>query len=342
MPKYFSLGGKIKEPMFFKLPAETHKECLSKFLKSNDFSKLTKTCKNFYKLYNNPLVYIRVQQLLKHVILGEQKEVIKIIKINPELIFLKGNAKDYSGRNISNVSAFQLAWGAYDSRMLYAIFPYAKLVLNFRKKLLSQIDERFAEEKNIESIVYDYTNLINAITALNHSKVNQEYLAFRSYFLQNENQQGYHFNIKNLSRAYEAFYNKFDRWSIQKRTFFWVNVIGYLQRMIPANYAQAYCSSFDYFKEIFYLDRKLTLLNGDFYYDGLGSEKAIYTYYQAMRKNTSSSTPPESKGYLQANRNALIKYHEQNKYYLSVFYRFLQNGEWPWPKNNNKIICAIL
>ena len=54
---------------------------------------------------------------------------------------------------------------------------------------------------------------------------------------------GKHFNMQHLVAAYMAYIDNFDRlanWT--NRDMFWVQVIGYVLRQMPANYAQAHCS----------------------------------------------------------------------------------------------------
>jgi len=59
--------------------------------------------------------------------------------------------------------------------------------------------------------------------------------------------KGKHFNVELLVEAFKLYDEKFEKfgnkWDSPKNVLFWRNVIGYIQRYLPACYAQAFCQS---------------------------------------------------------------------------------------------------
>ncbi len=180
-----------------------------------------------------------LDKLLLHVARGEQEQAEAIIKINPELIFQSGNVEDFFGNTFIDYSPCQLAAYAHDVDMLKMMKPYLNRVKNGEEQLCVIVKEADDASKNQHS--YDFTLLEAAITHGNPAKIEEALQAFRKHFGPREIKNEKSFNLANLLHAYDIYINNYQLWSGKQCTLFWCQVIGYLQRSLPACYAQALC-----------------------------------------------------------------------------------------------------
>ena len=83
------------------------------------------------------------ERLLQHVVYGEEDEAMEMLKANPELLLIKSNVQDYSGRTIV-ATPFQAAIAAEDERMWEMMEPYFDK-LETKGKIESALAERKAQ-----------------------------------------------------------------------------------------------------------------------------------------------------------------------------------------------------
>lgn len=118
--------------------------------------------------------------------------------------------------------------------------------------------------------------------------------AFRDYLKpQTVIKKGKHFNTQLLIKALDKYisnqYNLFGgHWNTPKNLLFWRQVIGYIQRYMPANLAQAFCQGlWNMTTGGSSLERNLKLEDESFFYPlnlssspGLGFDHSICSYYE--------------------------------------------------------------
>lgn len=210
--------------------------------------------------------------LLRRIVCGEQKQVETIIKSYPELLFKSGTVDDHSGNTFSNFSPIELARYGHDVDMLQMIKPYAEKIEGGKEKFALVLQK--ASEYEAKQQVYDFSKLLKAMAGDNEQRLTA-LVSFRELFaprIISHHEKSY--NIKNLLKAYEVYVCNDERWwrrskgpsslvwsnvgldnfctfiATDKRSWssynegdseYWMNVIGYLQRSLPACYAQAFC-----------------------------------------------------------------------------------------------------
>ena len=222
-----------------------------------------------------------LNKFLQYVVYGNQKKAEAIIKAHPELLTKKGTVVDYSGRTICG-TALQIALGAEDVKyhgdeecMAEMLMRYLKQLLNSETIITEQIQEQFPkgwEEKEKARQERDLIALKEVVEAIENAREGDNYeadiQAFRDY-LDNENKErsvirtGKHFNAQLLVKAFNLYVEKYDlfggNYDSPKNTLFWCKIIGYIERYLPACYAQAFCQGLYHIVECHEkLDRRLT------------------------------------------------------------------------------------
>ena len=275
-------------------------------LLSNDLSAMiafTKTCKYFYLAFQPSLreaLDVRLKPLLQAVVYGNPHEVENRIKVNRSLLFYSGTVEDYSGRTIEG-TALRMALGAEDvSRlehkgegMAEMIESYLVQLPNGKQEIIKQKKKQFdknylaTEEKNAQEDLEALHQIVNAIEhagpghIIENAKqeliispeLDLELKKFRKYLdikLHHVVSTGKHFNTQILVAALDLYnkkYEIFGGYNSNKNNLFFRQVIGYIQRFLPACVAQAFCQSLYLVEESNKpLKRKLTFLNGPAYY----------------------------------------------------------------------------
>lgn len=227
------------------------------YLSTQDKANLARTCSSLYNFFQRKQA---AQKLMQHVVKGEEVAAKAMIANNPSLLLIKTKAVDYSGRTICG-TVFQAALGAEDERMWTMIKPYFKKVPSLiikaknegidikdiaREEMLKQFNQQFPSgTKDVpqSELKPFYFALVKAITEdKDHGLSAIE--GFRVEITKNKViKSGKHFNMQHLVAACLVYIYKFEvlaTWD--NRDMFWRKVIGYLQRQMPANYAQAHCS----------------------------------------------------------------------------------------------------
>ena len=201
---------------------------------------LTSKLESTYTLFK-PETISDVKKLLRLVLSRKIDQARKIIAAHPEVLLIPETVKDYAGRTVT-ATAFQAALGAEDEEIWHMIEPYFNFLSEGEKIKRQQIKQQFPNAIQSTS-TYDFNALVNAITT--DTNIKEALQQFREDFQPGHITQGKHFDIRNLIKAYETLNLNYDRWNTIQRSEFWVNVIGFLQRLIPACYANAYCHGFE-------------------------------------------------------------------------------------------------
>ena len=265
----------LQSTLFRKLPVVVTKYATVPYI-GNDLktqASLAQTCRRFRSFFQPTLTHAL---LLSYIVHGEQEKAKKMIELNPRLLMMHGSAKDYSGNTIKDVTPFELAFGADDIEMCQMMMPYLDSLPGGRRGVLKQIQLRFPKS---EEEFYDFSPLNAAITNNNAEAALKK---FREDFKPRVIKKGKHFNPKLLLAA-------IDQYSLGDSYSFWRLVIGYLQRMLPACYAQAFCQCLDKIaSDNQPLKRSLKLDDGHSFFpidlsshSGLGFDFGIYNAQHA-------------------------------------------------------------
>ena len=203
---------------------------------------------------------------------GDEAVVRRMLRTNAYYLLYRGTASDFSGRKYDNLTPFQAALITGDIEMAEMIKPFFARLENGEAEMQTQVVEIFPREiekhevaqkwKSETKFVPMLNELIGAINnaesadlqaALslqdNQSKLCKALNTFRGAFTELSHSEKI-FNPHYSLAAFEAYVSKFNwnnlDWNIHgwnKLDLFWRQVIGYVQRFLPATYAQAYAYS---------------------------------------------------------------------------------------------------
>ena len=295
--------------------------------KIKEVGTLAQTCRRFYQILE-PQLNLQAKQLLLHVLQGDAANAEKMFTINPELLFIEATAPEYAAgideagnavHRIVRASPYRAALGAGDKDLLTKMEVHFDKVGNFGtthnpqgktgwEMAKVQFYEQFPNGivDYPESAYYAKFNaLAAAITEDLVLRQTQDYIPaivknpsettkallvqLRNDFLPKEAvTSGHHFNLNHLLKAFEVYNAHWDEWNWNQRSLFWCQVIGYVERLVPAVDAQAFCMGLYYL-----LEQKQPLARGfklenwgvngaDFYFPasggagGLGFDFGIY------------------------------------------------------------------
>lgn len=224
------------------------------FFSTHELSALSQTCHGFRTTLKEEMTERALASLLKHVIRGEQEAAEKIIAANPSLLLVKSRVEDYSGRMIHG-TAFQAALGADDQRMWKMMLRYfyvlekENVIASAQETMRTQLDEQFPEDTNhrhtrLAILQHRYFVLLTAIAEDDDDRFRAMIDNFRREMTEKEEiSSGLHFDLRHLSAACSVFNdNEALLDSDAKKAMFWIKVIGFVQRQLPANYAQELAS----------------------------------------------------------------------------------------------------
>lgn len=247
--------------LFVQAPHNVLKDVIAKQpgMTLKDISHLAPTCTRFYNLFQPVVDQAGIKKLLQHIAYGEQAEAEKMIAASPHLLMMSADVVDYSHRKIINVTPAQLAFGGDDVKMCQII--KAKLG---EAEFVKQIDARFPEDIDAEEgaleefrgFLYQLVAAINTMHANIHdelkhvaheSPIRKLLDDFRAKFAPGEVRSGKHFDVRFLVMAYREYDVHLNPpcWGEERRQLFSIQVIGYLQRLVPAVYVRD--PSFIYF-----------------------------------------------------------------------------------------------
>ena len=210
-----------------------------------------------------PSLLLATDVVVRAALCGDEVLARRMIASNPNYLLQRGNATDFSGRKYDNLTPFQAALITGDIEMAEMMKPFFACLENGEAEMQNQVTEIFpkgikeheTDQKGKSKTEFEprLNELIEAIKkasnenleAVLNNKCNNSilYLAlkkFRDEFA--ELSQEKIFNPYYLLAAFEAYVNKFDwknpDWN--QLDLFWRQVIGFVQRFLPATHAQAF------------------------------------------------------------------------------------------------------
>jgi hypothetical protein len=190
-------------------------------------------------------------QLVQSIVYGDLKKSEDLLKANPlllrTLLTEKVTVKDYSRRKVKQ-TAFQAALCAMDDELCEMLANYLT-----QEEMNSQYQVIFPaghEAYYSAQTAFDFSQIVNTISdsipadvdkALSLELPNNTALwvaleQFRVDFTKRSNQEVV-FNPQHLIKAFELYDKKYDNWTSKQQDLFWRQVIGYVQRFLPANIA---------------------------------------------------------------------------------------------------------
>ncbi len=207
------------------------------------------------------------KQLMDYVLKPTQENVKKakaMIAANPKIMFIETSGVEWaSGIDEDRVvhrtvkgSAFKAALGTGDSEIYNDMLKHAHQVIYKNEngetietgiqRAQRQMQEQFPSGFEYPQVEAEFTTLMDKIVnALTNDPTSPETQAvlneFRHYFLPKEVTNGHHFNLNYLIEAINVYSQNWDPWGDNQRSFFWCQVIGYLERLVPAIDAQEFC-----------------------------------------------------------------------------------------------------
>jgi len=231
-----------------------------------DTAHLALTCRLFRSKLQNKLNSERTkltQKLVQHVVYGEKEAVRAMLELSLGLLLHRATVVDYSGRTIKNASAYEAALGALDDDMAEMIAPYFDKLqsVNGKQERIDQFNKQFP--KGIPELKpYDFSALVKIITESSDEDVQAQLKHkdcdtpicnainhFRNDMSPGEVSSGLHFNHQTLIKVFEVYVKQYGGSNADKRNLFWRQVIGYVQRLLPACDAQAFAQGLYYIVE---------------------------------------------------------------------------------------------
>jgi hypothetical protein len=244
-----------------------------KYLSDRDLENFSQAC-NQTRAWTSHELYERkkipTSTLLLSVVQGNETEVKRLL--NPGLVCSAiGKATDYSNRLIQDLTPFQAALCAGDVEMCEIMKECFFQLDDGQAEMERQFNEVFpdgleAHVQTQQDNVFDFNEILQAIIRASDNEVtaalNKEFdnnlalhLAlekFRKAFTEKSLSETV-FNPYHLLKAFETFdaeYDHLGNWdNSDKRNLFWRQVIGFVQRSLPACYLQAFAQGIYYILE---------------------------------------------------------------------------------------------
>jgi len=194
------------------------------------------------------------KKLLSHVVKAEEGQALSMIKLNPKLLLYPSEAIDYSGRCYQGYTPWQAALLCQDVVLCKNMEPL------FDRCFANPEEGQIAKERQSQAIFpnglpkqehFNFDFLIEMIARSSEEDINaalnkihndtaicQALTQFRSQFSALALEEVF-FNPSHLITALTIYDEHFDDWPWEKRDLFWRQIIGYIQRFVPACFAQA-------------------------------------------------------------------------------------------------------
>lgn len=202
-----------------------------------------------------------VTPLLQQLVYGNEcnkedsvKTALEAIKTNSnklsELLCDTSTVTDYSGRTITEDTLLRAALRAGDVEMCQMLIPYFYLIPEGRQELEMQFSEVFPEgiethELELQGMAFNFNKIMAAFRGANLADRQAALDEFRRQFTELSNNEKI-FNLHHLLQAFEAYSILWGHYKTDatdrnyaKRNEFWCKIIGFIQRFMPACYAQA-------------------------------------------------------------------------------------------------------
>jgi hypothetical protein len=217
--------------------------------------------------------FIKPKDLLKAVLKGDSQTVIEFAAINPALLFQPAVANASAagiredGKTIYRrieATPFQALLGEGNIWLLKKLFAvYADKIVDKEKCRLGcevmaeQFDQQFPQGVDYAPSSCDIHAFIEAITrddCLIEGNMPRRLTLlamdkFRSNQLKNQARTGYYCNLNDLRKACSLASDNWKNWNDHQRLFYFINVVGYLERMVSAIDAKAICAGIERLKD---------------------------------------------------------------------------------------------
>ncbi len=190
---------------------------------------------------------------LKSIVAGDEDRVMAILEgVNTSdlerLLLHKGIVTDFSGRSIEG-TGLQIALGAEDAEICEIMVPFFKRIPHGTDHQLQQYNIQYPANDTTSNTTQDMQAIEKVFASIISAKSVDEcepaLTEFRNYFTPvSVIRKGRHFDVMLLVKAYKMYgknYIQLGDWNSNMNNLCWTNVIGYLQRQLPACYAQAFC-----------------------------------------------------------------------------------------------------
>src|SRR3990167_354989 len=191
-------------------------------------------------------------QLVQAAAFGDMQKSAELLRAHPDLLPTllteKQTVTDYSRRKIKHKTAFQVALCAMDDELCSILARHMP-----QEELISQYQAIFpAGHKNFSATqtAFDFGSIIDVISHSSNADVEKALSLelpnttalwcnleqFRTNFTQHAKQETV-FNPQHLLKAFEDYNGNYTAWNDNQRDLFWRQVVGYVQRFLPANIA---------------------------------------------------------------------------------------------------------
>ena len=190
-------------------------------------------------------------QLVQFIVYGDLKKAEDLLRAHPTLLRTllteKVTVKDYSRRKVKQ-TALGAALCAMDDELCEMLVNYLT-----QEEMNDQYQTIFPEghEAHYQAqTAFDFTQIEDTISNSSNADVEKALSLelpndtplwltleqFRADFTKRSNQEVV-FNPQHLIKAFELYDEKYDNWTSHQQDLFWRQVIGYVQRFLPANIA---------------------------------------------------------------------------------------------------------
>ncbi|OGO91355.1 MAG: hypothetical protein A3F41_00535 [Coxiella sp. RIFCSPHIGHO2_12_FULL_44_14] len=242
---------------------------------------LSRVCRFFRDHTHEERARRKSNELIRRIICGEEVMAEAMLEEDlPSLLDNRGEATDYSGRKIQNLTPFQAALCGGDVQMCERIKFYFDQLPSGSIKRIRQFDEIFPRAtggfsghlERQQQMVFDFSAIVSAITnaspdqlviALNKEgaqwaetdlareksdtelTLTEALNRFREQFTKKSHGEIV-FNPQHLKSAFKCYAAQFRIWNETQRDLFWRQVIGFVQRFFPAYDAQVWAQGLHY------------------------------------------------------------------------------------------------
>lgn len=208
-----------------------------------------------FKADSNKLKAARLAQLIAY---SELNQAEIMLETQPELLLITvPEVTDYSNRVMKNVTAFQVALRAHDIDTCIMIMAVFDTLPNGDAEKHKQYSAEYSHIKFDKNNYFDFSLIMDIIrqssdtdilSALNYQK-NDSFLSsmlaeFRTNFTE-RSLADIHFNLNHLIKAFQLYETHYPFLTERMRTLYSIQVIGYVQRYLPACYAHGVCRKFN-------------------------------------------------------------------------------------------------
>lgn len=235
-------------------------------------------------------------ELLSHVLCGNLDKVIQMVEERPELLFIEATAQEWASgfeketdapvHRIVQLSPLQAMAAAGDENMLDLTL---RIICGYIDKstqkyglviAVEQLDQLFPNGFSYPESRYDFNKLDKLVTedeqlittGIPNGDTITAIEQFRKDFMPGVVKSGYLFNMNELIKAlsiYRDYAFEYDYrlgtqckplWNKAQLEYFWCNVVGYLERLVTAVFAQRICNGLNTVNdEKGRFERKMTL-----------------------------------------------------------------------------------